>query len=51
MTSVDAAKSRLKCINLEPVIYTETNVLRFRFGYEKHEKLNAISKAFYKTGK
>jgi len=51
MTSVVAAKNRLKCINLESVIYTETKALRLRFGYEKCEKINAIPEAFYKTGK
>jgi hypothetical protein len=39
--------SRIR-VNLESENCTQT---RLRFGYEKCEKLNAISKTFYRTGK
>jgi hypothetical protein len=51
MASVVAATNRLKCINLESENCTQTKALRLRFGYVKCEKLNAIPKTFYRTGK
>jgi hypothetical protein len=51
MASVVADKNRLQCIKLESENCTQTKTLRLCFGYEKCEKLNAIPKTFYRTGK